>query len=71
MAYVDLDRSYGDHLYSLQGLGYGVVLTGGGDGNVTVIVENNRFDYNRHTVAGSGERGKLLRNNGNRSRKLL
>ena len=43
--------------YLSKGLGYGVVLTGGGDGNVTVIVENNRFDYNRHTVAGSGERG--------------
>ena len=26
---------------------------------MTVIVENNRFDYNRHTVAGSGERGKF------------
>ena len=56
-----------DLLNPHQGLGYGVVLTGGGDGNVTVIVENNRFDYNRHTVAGSGERG----DNGTKPRKWL
>ena len=41
-----------------QGLGYGVVLTRGGDELVTVEIAWNRFDYNRHAVAGSGEPGQ-------------
>lgn len=44
------------HHNQRQGLGYGVVLS-----NVTdpadVLVEHNRFDYNRHSVAGSGAVG--------------
>lgn len=35
-----------------QGLGYGVVLTGEAD--VDVLVAWNRFDANRHAIAGSG-----------------
>lgn len=35
-----------------QGLGYGVVLTGESD--VDVLVAWNRFDANRHAIAGSG-----------------
>ncbi len=41
-----------------QGLGYGVVLTRGGDELVTVDIAWNRLDYNRHAVAGSGEHGQ-------------
>lgn len=44
------------HHNQRQGLGYGVVLS-----NVTdaadVLVEHNRFDYNRHSIAGSGAVG--------------
>lgn len=46
------------HHTQRQGLGYGVVLTRGGDGLVTVLVEWNRFNYNRHAIAGSGEPGQ-------------
>jgi hypothetical protein len=43
------------HHTQRQGLGYGVVLIRGGDGLVTVDIAWNRFNYNRHAVAGSGE----------------
>lgn len=46
------------HHTQRQGLGYGVVLMRGGDGLVTALVEWNRFDYNRHVIAGSGEPGQ-------------
>ncbi len=46
------------HHTQRQGLGYGVVLTRGGDELVTVDIAWNRFDYNRHVVAGSGEPGQ-------------
>ncbi len=46
------------HHTQRQGLGYGVVLTRGGDELVTALVEWNRFDYNRHAIAGSGEPGQ-------------
>ena len=46
------------HHNQRQGLGYGVVLLRGGDGDVTVLVEHNRFDYIRHAIAGSGEPGQ-------------
>ncbi|MGM0559043.1 MAG: FG-GAP-like repeat-containing protein, partial [Myxococcota bacterium] len=46
------------HHTQRQGLGYGVVLTRGGDGLVTSLIEWNRFDYYRHAVAGSGEPGQ-------------
>nr|MDQ3037078.1 VCBS repeat-containing protein [Myxococcota bacterium] len=60
---VELRDSLDDHVHhshihhnQRQGLGYGVVLS-----NVTdpadVLVEHNRFDYNRHSVAGSGAVG--------------
>ena len=53
------------HHTQRQGLGYGVVLTRGGDELVTVDIMWNRFDYNRHAVAGSGEPGQdyVARNN--------
>ena len=53
------------HHTQRQGLGYGVVLTRGGDELVTVDIAWNRFDYNRHAVAGSGEPGQdyVARNN--------
>ncbi|NMC72658.1 MAG: VCBS repeat-containing protein [Myxococcales bacterium] len=49
-----------DHHTQRQGLGYGVVLNGGGDprtpidADTAVEIAWNRFDYNRHAVAGSG-----------------
>lgn len=46
------------HHTQRQGLGYGVVLTRGGDGLVSTLVAWNRFDYNRHAIAGSGEPGQ-------------
>ena len=53
-------RVHHNHIHHTwrQGLGYGVVLTRGGDGDVTVDIRNNRFDRNRHAVAGSGEPGQ-------------
>jgi hypothetical protein len=49
------------HHTQRQGLGYGVVLTRGGDDLVDVLIEWNRFDYYRHAVAGSGEPGQDYR----------
>ena len=46
------------HHNQREGLGYGVVLTRGGDEEVVVDIHHNRFDYNRHAVAGSGEPGQ-------------
>lgn len=46
------------HHNQRQGLGYGVVLMRGGDGEVTLLFENNRVNYNRHAIAGSGEPGQ-------------
>ena len=46
------------HHNQREGLGYGVVLTRGGDELVVVDIHHNRFDYNRHAVAGSGEPGQ-------------
>ena len=43
-----------DHHTQRQGLGYGVVLYGGIDADTAVDIAWNRFDYNRHAVAGSG-----------------
>lgn len=36
------------------GLGYGVVLSG----NATALVQWNRFDFNRHSIAGTGHPGQ-------------
>lgn len=54
------DRVHHSHIHHTQrqGLGYGVVLTRGGDERVVVDIGWNRFDYNRHAVAGSGEHGQ-------------
>lgn len=46
------------HHNQRQGLGYGVVLYAPQEGAVDVIVEANRFDYNRHAIAGSGFTGQ-------------
>gem|GEM_PF-2028728 len=46
------------HHTQRQGLGYGVVLGGDLGEEVDVLIEWNRFDYNRHAVAGSGEPGQ-------------
>jgi hypothetical protein len=43
------------HHTQRQGLGYGVVLGRIADLPTTVLVEWNRFDYNRHAIAASGE----------------
>ena len=43
------------HHTQRQGLGYGVVLYGDADEPTSVLVERNRFDYNRHAIAASGE----------------
>ncbi|MCP4807295.1 MAG: right-handed parallel beta-helix repeat-containing protein [Proteobacteria bacterium] len=53
-------RVHHNHIHhnQRQGLGYGVVLTRGGDELVTVDVRSNRFDRNRHVIAGSGEPGQ-------------
>lgn len=53
------------HHTQRQGLGYGVVLMRGGSNIVDVLVEWNRFNYNRHAIAGSGEPGQsyVARNN--------
>jgi hypothetical protein len=45
------------HHNQRQGLGYGVVLSNVTD-PATVLIEYNRFDYNRHSVAGSGAVGQ-------------
>lgn len=45
------------HHTQRQGLGYGVVLTRSTP-PTEVLIEYNRFDYNRHAVAGSGEMGQ-------------
>ena len=42
------------HHNQRQGLGYGVVLGRHLDPTF-VLIEHNRFDYNRHSIAGSGE----------------
>jgi len=54
------DQVHHNHIHHTQrqGLGYGAVLTRGGDELVTVDIAWNRFDYNRHAVAGSGEHGQ-------------
>lgn len=62
----DLHIHHNDiHHTQRQGLGYGVVLMRGGSDVVDTLVEHNRFDYNRHAIAGSGERGQsyIARNN--------
>ncbi len=53
------------HHTQRQGLGYGVVLMRGGSDVVEALIEHNRFDYNRHAIAGSGEPGQsyIARNN--------
>ncbi len=53
------------HHTQRQGLGYGVVLMRGGSDVVETLVEWNRFNYNRHAIAGSGEPGQsyVARNN--------
>lgn len=44
------------HHNQRQGLGYGVVLSNVRD-PADVLVEHNRFDYNRHSIAASGAVG--------------
>lgn len=53
------------HHNQRKGLGYGAVLMAGVDKNVSVLIEWNRFNYNRHAVAGSGSAGQdyTARNN--------
>ena len=45
------------HHNQRQGLGYGVVLSGIGN-EASALVDHNRFDYNRHSIAGSGAIGQ-------------
>jgi hypothetical protein len=61
---VELARAHGVHVHhnaihhnQRQGLGYGVVLSGIGNA-ADVLVDHNRFDYNRHSIAGSGAIGQ-------------
>jgi hypothetical protein len=61
---VNLVRSMNGHVHhnhihhnQRQGLGYGVVLSGSSN-PATALIEHNRFDYNRHSVAGSGADGQ-------------
>lgn len=60
-------RVHHNHIHHTwrQGLGYGVVLTRGGSDVVDVLVDWNRFNHNRHVIAGSGEPGQsyTARNN--------
>jgi len=60
LKYSEDNRVHHNHIHHTQrqGLGYGVVLTRGDDDLVTVEIAWNRFDYNRHAVAGSGEPGQ-------------
>ncbi|OQB14452.1 MAG: FG-GAP repeat protein [Deltaproteobacteria bacterium ADurb.Bin207] len=46
------------HHTQRRGLGYGVVLNATAGDAVDVLVEWNRFDYNRHAIAGSGASGQ-------------
>ncbi len=61
---VELVRAHDVHVHhneihhnQRQGLGYGVVLSGIGN-PADALVDHNRFDYNRHSVAGSGAIGQ-------------
>ena len=61
---VELARAHGVHVHhnaihhnQRQGLGYGVVLSGIGN-EADALVDHNRFDYNRHSIAGSGAIGQ-------------
>lgn len=61
---VELVRAHDVHVHhnaihhnQRQGLGYGVVLSGIGNA-ADALVDHNRFDYNRHSIAGSGAIGQ-------------
>lgn len=61
---VELARSHDNHVHhneihhnQRQGLGYGVVLSGIAN-EADAVIDHNRFDYNRHSVAGSGAIGQ-------------
>ncbi len=61
---IELARSHDNQVHhdeihhnQRQGLGYGVVLSGIGNPG-DVLIHHNRFDYNRHSVAGSGAIGQ-------------
>ncbi|MFC7138435.1 right-handed parallel beta-helix repeat-containing protein [Halosimplex aquaticum] len=47
------------HTNSMDGLGYGIMCYGGQD----TLVEYNRFDFNRHSVANEGTAGYEVRYN--------
>ncbi|WP_415380801.1 right-handed parallel beta-helix repeat-containing protein [Halosimplex sp. TS25] len=47
------------HHNSMDGLGYGIMCYGGQD----TLVEHNRFNYNRHSVANEGTAGYEVRYN--------
>jgi hypothetical protein len=60
---IELRDSLGNHVHhnhlhhnQRQGLGYGVVLSNVSD-PADALIEHNRFDENRHSVAGSGAVG--------------
>ena len=61
---VEIARAHDVHVHhnaihhnQRQGLGYGVVLSGIGN-EADALVDHNRFDYNRHSIAGSGAIGQ-------------
>lgn len=61
---IELIRSHDNHVHhnnihhnQRQGLGYGVVISGIGNPG-DVVIDHNRFDYNRHSVAASGAIGQ-------------
>ncbi|QLH77898.1 right-handed parallel beta-helix repeat-containing protein [Halosimplex rubrum] len=54
-------RIHHSHIHSnpMDGLGYGIVCIGGG----STLIEYNRFNYNRHSVANQGTAGYEVRYN--------